>query len=60
MSMRGCDAEDADKHCGKVWLTYAIDMAQAKLEAAAAFEKSVRTLETLIENSIRREPFQWV
>ena len=59
MSMRGCGAEGAAKHCGKVWLTHAINMAQAKFEAATSFEKSVRTLERVIENCICRQPLQW-
>ena len=42
--MRGCGAEGADKHCGKVWLTYAINMAKVKFEAAPSVETSVRTL----------------
>ena len=59
MSMRGCGAEGADKQCGKVWLPCAINMAQAKFEAAASFEKSIRTPERVIENCICRQPFQW-
>ena len=45
-------------HCGKVWLTCAINMAKTKFEAAPSLEKNVRTLRRVIENCICRKPFQ--
>ena len=45
MSMHGCGAEGADKHCGKVWQTCAINIAKTKFEAARHLKKVCELLE---------------